>query len=163
MLWLFPEPLQRREVASSWAERKYSEKLENIRVVWRIFVQWYIFFWTINIGILQFQLPYLTGASKPGAMEIFIAGLFTFLNILGIGVCYVVSASLRSTNRQARELSAKIDGSTDHPFDPMVINYSTVACAASLIVNCALWSVITAFESVGGEAVWRWVQRLIGG
>jgi hypothetical protein len=135
LAWLFPEPLQRHEVATTWPERKYSEKLEKIRVVWRIFIQWFIFFWTINIAILQLEMPRLSSTGSVDLIDRFIAIMFLCLNLFGIGVCYVVQRSCRDANLVAREISVGMDGAKDYPFDTRVLNYSTLACGLSLVLN----------------------------
>ena len=98
MSLLFPEPLKRQEVASSWPERKYSEKLENIRVVWRVLVQWYIFFWTINIAVLQLSYQRLSSDGSD-VIDMFVSALFVVLNILGLGACLVARSAMNRNNR----------------------------------------------------------------
>ena len=147
MRFLFPEPIPRNEIATTWPERKYSEKLENIRVMWRVFVQWYIFFWTINVAILQ--LAYTSLAGRSDIIDVFVSAMFLVLNLLGIGACATVYLAMRDDNRAATEIAVAIDGRPAPAFDPRVIAYTTGACAASLVVNCLMWGLMLSASTVG--------------
>lgn len=161
MKWLFAEQLPRNEVATTWPERKYSEKLANVRLVFRSFVQWYIMFWTINIAILQIQYLRSEGVSGTDLVQAVIAAIFVVLNLMGIGLCLFIGRALREDTYAATRLAAEIDAVPDRAFNAPLFNYVMIAGAMSLVLNCAIWTLMMYSSTFGHDAASSLIRSFI--
>jgi hypothetical protein len=126
-----------------WQKTKYSDKIENIRIIFQTYIHWYTFFWTINITVMgSFFYSTNLDPQKFPILKIIAITLFIVLNTLGIGACYSVWVSMINSNASAREISIALDADSDFPFDQHILHYACAAGAASLLGNLILWMVL---------------------
>lgn len=119
--------------STAWLQQQYVEKLKNVREFFRLYIQWYTFFWTINVAALAF----LTKDSLRNA-EI-IAWLFVALNLLACGVCFFVWKAASTANDEATTIAASIGDASGSPFSMSIVSYACGAGALSLVANIACW------------------------
>lgn len=132
---------------TDWPKQKYSEKLENIRTIFRVYIQWYTFFWTLNIVALAFLYKGIVKENVMTPMLTAIIWLFVFLNALGIVACYFAWHSMYQTNNDAKELAMSIDSSADSPFNKPLINYSCTGGGLSLVANVICWILLLFYSA----------------
>jgi hypothetical protein len=119
----------------------------NVTELLTIFVNWYIFFWTLNAAILSwlYKMDPSPGHERYWRhIGLLMTALFVFLNLLSIAACWFSYDAVARLIEDARSLGARMMSSRPEmgliPIGTM--RFIFVACAISLLCNAIAWAVL---------------------
>lgn len=133
--------------------------VENIRHIFTTFISWYIFFWTLNAGILG----WLYQSDKVSeTQEIFIrrtghliTGLFVLLNVLSVIACWFCYKAVESLTLAAIDLGHRLSSSVQPVVSADAVvslipiqtfQFVFIACGVSLALNTTAWACLPAIR-----------------